>query len=137
LDGVELKPIGKSQMSIFGASRFKSLSKGFPYSLDGQPFILPPKHSKIRYEIEHYFQDQKIHYDLVAEVQDSSLKKILAENGKALIFLSDFAASNLVQEKKLIKIGEVESLQEEFWLLTSKRTIANDITGHLIDSFRI
>lgn len=137
LEGLDLRSLGVTSMSIFGAKKFQKYRKNFPEYLDGSPFILPPKHSKTRYDIEHFFKDKKIHYDLVAEVQDSSLKKILAENGKAMIFLSDFAAAPLVKEGKLIKIGEVEELKEEFWLVTSKRTISNEITEHLLDKFSI
>lgn len=135
-EGINLKSIGRSPVSIYGSQEFKSLATGFPKSLEGQPFILPPKHSKIRYDIEHYFQEQKLHYDLVAEVQDSSLKKLLAEKGKAMIFLPDFAARPLVKENKLIKIGSVE-VKEEFWILSSDRTIKNEITEQLLDKFNL
>ncbi|MAZ48462.1 MAG: LysR family transcriptional regulator [Halobacteriovoraceae bacterium] len=137
LEGFELKSIGQTNMSIYGSKKFQFLEESFPDSLDEKPFILPPTHSKLRYDIEHYFQDKKIHYDLYAEVQDSALKKLLAENGKAMIFLSDFAAAPLVNDGRLIKLGAVPEIKEEFWLLTSKRTIVNSITKQLLDNFSI
>jgi LysR family transcriptional activator of nhaA len=129
--------VGKQKVAVYGAQQFEDLTNGFPKSLDGKPFILPTKHSKLRYDIEHRFQQLKIQYDLIAEVQDSSVKKLMGEHGRGMIVLPEFAAQQLVNEKKLYKIGRLTDVNEEYWLLSRKRTIKTPITDALIKDYKI
>ena len=61
----------------------------------------------------------------------------MAEHGKGLVFLPEFAAKGLVKEGKLIKIGRVEDLVEHYWLVTKKRTIRSKITEEILESFKL
>ena len=137
LEGLNIQSVGQSPLSIYGSKKFLSLKDQQVTSIDSLPFILPPTHTKTRHEIEYFFKSKNLHYDLIAEVQDSSLKKLIAENGKALVFLSDVAAEHHVATQKLYKLISVYPLQEEFWLVTSKRTLKNSISEYLQDSFSI
>ncbi|MBC75609.1 MAG: LysR family transcriptional regulator [Halobacteriovoraceae bacterium] len=135
--GIFEKRVGEFKVSIYGSEEYKDLKSDFPNSLNEMGFILPTTHSKLRYDIEHSFQQNKIKYKLLAEVQDSSLKKMLAENGKGLIFLSDFAAMPLVEEGKLHEIGRLGELKEEYFLYSVQRTLPNPITEFLINDFLV
>jgi LysR family transcriptional activator of nhaA len=136
-ENLQIKPVGSGNIGIYGSKKFQKLTKGFPQSLNGAPFILPTKHSKLRYDLEHVFLSLKIHYDLVAEVQDSSVKKMMGEHGRGLISLPEFAAKPLVKEGKLFKLGKLANLKEEYWLITKKRTISSPITDIMLDKFMV
>ncbi len=133
----QIKNVGKDNISIYGAKNYKKLIKGFPKSLNGAPIILPTMHSKLRYDLEHAFKSMKILYELVAEVQDSSVKKALGCEGIGLISLPDFAAKDLVAEGKLFKIGNLKNVTEEYWLISKKRTIKSETTEKLLENFHI
>ena len=139
LEGVELqiKLVGTANISIYGAKKYEKLSKNFPQSLNGVDFILPTMHSKLRYDLEHIFREMGIKYKLVAEVQDSSVKKTLGIEGVGLISLPDFAAKPLVKEGKLYKIGSLKDIKEEYWLVAKKRTIKSAITEKLLSSYKV
>ena len=77
-DDLLVKKIGEDTISIFGSKKFVKFQKSFPHSLNGKDFILPTMHSKLRYDLEHTFRMIGLKYQLVAEVQDSSVKKALA-----------------------------------------------------------
>lgn len=134
---VQIKQVGSSNIGVYGSKKYAKLIKNFPCSLDGAPFILPTKHSKLRYDLEHTFQDLKIQYNLIAEVQDSSVKKLMGEHGKGLISLPEFAAGPLVKEGKLLKIGRLPKLKEEYWIITKKRTISSEISKLVFKNFLI
>ena len=136
-DDLKVKSVGLSRICAYGARKFEKLIKDFPDSLNGQPFILPTKHSKLRYDLEHIFHQMRIQYDLIAEVQDSSVKKMMGEHAKGIIFLPEFAAKTLVKEGKLIKIGSLPELKEEYWLISKKRTITSPITEAMFAKFHI
>lgn len=136
-DNIYSKSIGSYQVAAYGSKKFKKLDEDFPASLEGQPFILPTKHSKLRYDIEHSLMQHKIHYSLIAEVQDAAVKKLMAEHGTGIIFLPEFAARALVKEKKLYKIGIMDEVSEQYWLLAGKRTLKNPITDILMNKFEV
>ena len=60
--------------------------------------------------------------------------KIFAGQGAGLVALPDIAALNLVREKNLYKIGTLSDIKEEYWIISSKRTIDNPIATKLIKS---
>ena len=119
------KRILNRQIIAYASPEFKSLKKKFPHSLDGVPCIVPTEHSKIRHDMEHFFESQKIRPRLIAETQDTSLQKILASKGDGVIFLPAFSTKELIQNKKLIKIGEIDGVNSEYFLIYGKKLIEN------------
>lgn len=134
---LEYVSLGRHQVCAFGSKDFLDIKKGFPQSLNDQKLILPTRHSKLRYDLEHFFKDHSIHYDLVAEVQDSAVKKLMGEHGMAIIFLPEFATKQLVSENKLFNLGNLSDVYEEFWLVYKKLTLKNPITEELVRTFKI
>jgi LysR family transcriptional activator of nhaA len=115
----------KISVHAFAPKKFESLKKNFPKSLDNAKVILPTNHSKLRNDLEHFFQLNQIYVDKVAETQDSMLQKILATKGDGVIFLPRFAASEYIKEKKLLRIGSLHDIFVEYYLIHSKSTIKN------------
>jgi len=103
--------------------------------LQVQPFIMPSFHSKLRHDLNHFFRINNIAVDVVVETQDTSIQKLLGAEGMGLIPLPEFAGKELVKEGKLIKIGPLEGVTEDFWLVSSPRKIPNPIAFALMKSF--
>lgn len=112
---------------VYGAPEFKKLKKNFPKSLNGVSCIVPTAHSKLRAEIDHFLHLHKIFPKFTTETQDTSLQKLLAVKGDGLVFLPDFASKELVQNKKLVKIGALDEVFIEYYLIYSKRVIENPV----------
>lgn len=136
-DEVIITSLGKHQVNAYGSKKFLKAKDKFPKSLKNKKFILPTRHSKLRYDLEHFFKDNLIQYDLVAEVQDSAVKKLMGEHGMGIIFLPEFAPLQLVKEKKLFKLGSLDGVFEEFWLIQKKLTLKNPITDEVVKKFKI
>lgn len=136
-DELEITSLGKHQVSAYGAKKFQKIKGKFPEILKNQKLILPTKHSNLRYDLEHFFKDHFIQYDLIAEVQDSAVKKLMGEQGMGIIFLPDFAATQLVKEKKLFKLGELKHVFEEYWLLQKKLTLKNPLVDEIVRTLKI
>jgi len=127
--------LDKNPISIFATKKFQSLKKKFPKSLQGQPFIMPSLHSKLRHDLNHFFRVNNIAVDVVIETQDTSIQKLLGSEGMGLVPLPDFAGKELVREGKLIKLGPLQEVTEDFWLVSSPRKIPNPIALGLMKSF--
>ncbi len=131
------KLLASAPISIFGTSRFRHVKTNFPKSLQGQPFILPTLHSKLRHDLDHYFRINKIAIDITIETQDTSVQKILGIEGLGLVPLPDFAGQELVQEKKLIRIGTLPEIHEDFWIIAGIRKITNPLAEHWMENFEL
>jgi len=127
-----IRSLGHQPVSIFGTRKFRGLAKNFPESLQGQPFLLPTHHSKRRHDLDHFFRSRNLNIEVVMETQDTSVQKLMGIQGLGLVALPDFAGRSLVKEKKLINLGSLESVYEEFFLVSSPRTISNPIADHLM-----
>ncbi len=119
------KNILKRKVTAYSSPKFSHLKKGFPESLHGQPCILPTKHSKLRDDIEHFFSTKSIKPQIIAQTQDTSLQKILASKGDGIIFLPKFTTKEFVQYKKLIKIGDIDDVFAEYFLIHGKKVFEN------------
>jgi LysR family transcriptional activator of nhaA len=131
------KRLASVPISIFGTSRFRHLKSGFPKSLQGQPFILPTLHSKLRHDLDHYFRINNIPINITIETQDTSVQKILGIEGLGLVPLPDFAGQELVKEKKLIKIGTLPEIKEDFWIIAGIRKITNPLAEQMMENFQL
>ena len=132
-----IRSLGRHALSVFGTRKFKKLSKGFPDSLQSQPFLLPTLHSKRRHDLDHFFQINQLNVEVVMETQDTSVQKLMATRGLGLVALPDFAGQPLVQEKKLMRLGTLEGVFEEIFLVSSPRTIGNPVADFLVKDFSL
>jgi LysR family transcriptional activator of nhaA len=129
------KSLGKTAVSFYGSKAFSHLKKGFPKSLDGQPLILPTSHSKLRHDVDHYIHLKNIHPVIIAETQDTSVQKSLGIEKMGILPIPDFSAKALVKANHLYKIGTIEGVFEEYWLISEKREIDNPIVQKIINDF--
>ncbi len=134
---LSVRAIGRIPISVYGAPKFRGLMKRFPESLAGQNFVLPTYHSKLRHDLDHFFRTARIPIVRIAETQDSSLQKLLGASGTGLIPIAEASAAELVRDKSLIKLGRLENVNEDFWLITSARKVENPIAASLAKSFRL
>ncbi len=109
----------------YAPPQFKHLKRSFPKSLNGAPCIVPTKHSKLRHDVEHYLEIMGVEPEFIAETQDTALQKILAAKGEGVVFLPEFTTKDLVQNKKLIKLGVLDNVYVEYFLIYSKRIFEN------------
>lgn len=129
--------VGDLPVIICGAAKFEKLRKNFPRSLNGQPFLLPMPHSKLRNDLEHFFENAEIRPCIIGESQESELDKRLAMSGHALIALSSFGLESLLQQRKLACIGAITSIREQIWVTGVRRHRSHPIAAELLESFEI
>jgi LysR family transcriptional activator of nhaA len=131
-DKIFSRQILKRPIVAYASPDYNYLTKKFPHSLDHVPCIVPTKDSQVRLEIEDFFTHKNIHPTFIAETQDTSLQKILAAKGDGVIFLPEFTTKELVQHKKLVRIGELENVFAEYFLIYAKRVFDNPALNHVI-----
>jgi LysR family transcriptional activator of nhaA len=133
--GMFHKVISKRPLGIYGSPQFKSLRKKFPQSLNSQPMVLPTYDSQMRYDLEHWLRLNEISIDVIAETQDTALKKLMATNSMAMIPAASHTVQMQVLSGELILIGELSNVTEELYLISAQRKIANPVAAELMKTF--
>lgn len=135
--GLYHKVLSKRPVAIYGSPKFKALKRNFPQSLNGQPIVLPTYDSQMRYDLEHWLKVNEIQIDIIAETQDTALKKLMAVSDMAIIPAASHTVSRQVEEGELIEIGQLKTVFEELFLISSHRKISNPVASRLMKEFRI
>ncbi|NBX75593.1 MAG: LysR family transcriptional regulator [Proteobacteria bacterium] len=135
--GLNHRLLTKKNINIYGAPVFKSMRKGFPKNLSGQPMILPTYDSKLRYDLDHWSKNQGILLNVVAESQDIAVKKLMAISGLGLIPAATHTITRQVLAGELIEIGQLQGVYEELYLVTASRKVENPIAAKLMKAFQI
>jgi LysR family transcriptional activator of nhaA len=134
---IQIKRISELPLWIVGGKKFLKLKRGFPNSLDRQPFILPTKDSHVRHEFENYCLRSKIKPDQLVEAQDMMVQKLLALEEQGLTVMPEFAIREPLKERKLFLIGALENMSEELFLISASRRIENPVAATLMKDFQI
>jgi len=130
------KRVAEMKVIVCGAPKFKGLRSGFPKSLQHQPFVLPTSHSKLRRDVDHYFETHGIRTLPIGETQDIEVQKLLASSGTALIPVAVAAVERDLKDGSLVVIGELAHVSEQLWLTSVSRPVENPIASKLMRSFR-
>lgn len=135
--GFYARSIARMPVVICGSAKFSNLKKGFPSSLKGQPFIMPSLQSKLRHDVEHFLKLNEIQVNTKAEVQDTSLQKLLGSHGEGLIPIALPAAEELIAGKELVNIGTLTNVHDELWLIAGQRRIQNPVAALIMKDFKL
>jgi LysR family transcriptional activator of nhaA len=135
--GLHARRVARMPVVVCGAKQYLPLKKGFPASLADQPFIMPLATNRLRVDLDHYLKMQNIRVDTVAEVQDTSLQKLLGADGIGLLPLARAAAEDFLHSKELHVIGELDGVHEDLWLVAGDRKIQNPVAAQLMRSFKV
>jgi len=131
------KHISKIPVHLYGGKKFSKLQHDFPHSLNDQPLILPTGHSQLKSDLLNYFKSQNININKVAETQDTALQMIFGIEGYGLLPLSESTAEPYIKNKSLYKIGKLDHIVENIYLLSKSRKIENHISGNIIRNFKL
>jgi LysR family transcriptional activator of nhaA len=131
------RSLGEMPVIVCGAPKFRQLKENFPNSLNGKPFIIPSRHSKLRFDIEQFFEAKHLKPNIIGDSMESELDKRLALSGHALIAIAEQSVKRIIDEGALVKIGSLKGVSEHLWLTAVKRHVPNPVAAELLQSFTL
>lgn len=132
---IQGKCILKSPIVFAGAKNFLHLKGKDLSEFVNAPIILPASHLEMRRKLEIEFARRNIAMNVVAEVDNTIIKKNMAIAGNGIIPIMKAAITNYVESEQLHILNEQKGLDDEIWLISSKSRKPNQITQAITKDF--
>jgi LysR family transcriptional activator of nhaA len=110
---------------IFVANRdlAGALRDEFPESLKGAPFLLPVKGTRLRQELDTWFDARSNHPAIVGEFDDSALLKVFGQGGTGFFAVPSVILAEVERQYQVEMIGPAEGIVESFYAISGERQI--------------
>jgi LysR family transcriptional regulator, transcriptional activator of nhaA len=93
----------------------------FPHGLQGQALLLPGAHSAVRSGFERLLADAGVRVEVLAEVDDMALLRLLARDTGALALVPPVVVQDELRSGVLVERCRIPGLQESFYAITMQR----------------
>jgi LysR family transcriptional regulator, transcriptional activator of nhaA len=116
--------LGECGVSFVGTEKLAAVyRRGFPGSLDGAPFLLPPRNAVLRQSLDEWFAAQGIHPRVRGEFADPALIKVFGENGVGIFAVRTAVERETLRQYNVKLLGRVESIRERFYAISLERKL--------------
>ena len=88
-------------------------------------------------DLEGFFKMNSIKVGVAAEMNDTELQKTLAADAVGILALPYPAAKEMVQEGKLVVLGEFPQVKKEIWLIAGQKKIDNQMIMKIMENFSL
>lgn len=129
--------LGESGLSFFAAeSQAEAYRKGFPNSLDNAPLLLPTMNSPMRRSLEQWFRKTGIRPIVRGEFEESTLQRFMGEAGIGIFVAPTVIKNEVLHHNRVRCIGDVSSIKESYYLISSERRLKNPAAAAIFDIAR-
>jgi LysR family transcriptional activator of nhaA len=116
--------LGECGVTLFAAPRLASrLRSGFPKSLDGAPFLVPPEATPLRRALSQWMEAHAVRPQVRGEFQDSALLKVFGQAGVGVFAAPSAIEAEVKRQYDVEVVGRIESLRERFYAITVERKL--------------
>lgn len=113
------------------------MKRNFPYSLDKEPFITFSNQGRLQEDVNYFFERQNIHPDLVGEVDDVTLMRVITEHSESFAILPYRAIKESVKSGMLIVLGDLKQIKSTLWVVTSSMSSNQVFLTKIINDYLI
>jgi LysR family transcriptional activator of nhaA len=121
--------LGESGMTVFAAPALAgSLQGAFPACLNGAPMLLPGEDFAIHHRLLQWLEKTGLHPRIVGEFDDSAMIKAFGQAGAGVFFAPTVIADQVGAQYGVIELGQVASLVEQVYAITTERRMSHPAT---------
>jgi LysR family transcriptional activator of nhaA len=116
--------LGECAVSVFAhKTQARHYRKGFPNSIDGAPFLMPTSNTSLRRLLDHWFAEQGLRPQIVAEFEGGALLKVFAQDCWGLFAAPSVIREHVEKQHAVREIGRLESVSERFYAISLERQV--------------
>lgn len=118
--------LGECGVTFFApAGRAKALRRGFPGSLDREPFLKPLENTTLSRGLERFWQRAGIRPRVVGAFEDSALLKTFAQAGKGAFAGPSLVEREVCRQYGVAEIGHAPEIVERFYAISVERKVTH------------
>ena len=110
----------------------KSTRFRFPESLEGMPMVLPSLESSIRGPFDLLLEQHGVRPQIVAEVTDMAMLRLLAREAEALTLVPRVVVRDELRSGTLVELHRIKRIKESFYAITPARQFPNPLVKELL-----
>lgn len=107
-----------------------------PELLSSQPLILPTPESALRASFDAMVEQLGVVTKVAAEADDMAMIRLLARAHAGLAVIPPIVVRDELASGRLIELGRLEGLKEEFFAVTLHRRFPNPLVADLLQAFK-
>ena len=100
-------------------------ARGFPWSLDGTPVLMPRAGSAFRVSLERWFDAEEIRPHVVGEFDDTALLKAFGEGGAGIFPVPTVIEREVRRQHGVRTIGRTTAVRERFYAISAERRLTH------------
>ncbi|MCC8997915.1 MAG: LysR family transcriptional regulator [Candidatus Contendobacter sp.] len=124
--------IARQPVSLVGKPRKSGEAFRFPEELVERPLLLPSRDSDIRAGFDLLCEQLGLHYQVLAEVDDMAMLRLLARDSESVALLPAVVVQDELRGGLLEEYCVVPHLHENFYAITVKRRFASPLLQTLL-----
>lgn len=125
------RQIAQQAVSIVGHASMQAHYRG-PESLESLPIIVPGPYSEIRTGFELQCEHWGIKPNIIAEVDDMAMMRLVARDSQALAIIPAIAVKDEIASSKLHVIDHLQDVLERFYAISIRRQFENPTITELM-----
>jgi len=107
----------------------------FPQSLNGVGIVLPSLESNIRAGFDVLMSQHGIRPQIVAEVSDMAMLRLLAREANAITLVPRVVVRDELKNGTLVELHRIEQIRESFYAITPSRHFPNHLVKEILNFF--
>lgn len=123
-------------MAFFAASSLGDTRHDFPGCLDDAPLLLPGQGAAVRGQIDRWLNEARLTPRIMGEFDDGALMKAFGQAGAGYFPAPALLAEEICARYDVTLVGQVDSLRETFWLITTERRISHPAIRTVVEAAR-
>jgi len=125
------RQIAQQTASVVGHPPMRQSYQG-PRSLEKHPVVVPGPYSEIRTSFELQCEKWGVKPNIVAEVDDMAMLRLVARDSKALAVLPIVAVKDEIANGKLLEFDHLNEVLEKFYAISIRRQFENPMITDLM-----
>lgn len=128
--------LGEAPVFLAGSLKVPRTAGKFPAWLKDVPLLLPTRQSYVRAEFDLLLAEARVEPEILAEVDDMALLRLLALSGQGLALVPSIVVERELKSRQLRTVIRVPRLAERFYAITLRRRFGNPLIERVVDEFR-
>ncbi|CTQ47524.1 Na(+)/H(+) antiporter regulatory protein [Roseibium aggregatum] len=129
--------LSEQPVSLIGPATAADLAGlPLPELLSSQPLILPTPESALRASFDAMVEQLGVVTKVAAEADDMAMIRLLARAHAGLAVIPPIVVRDELASGRLIELGRLEGLKEEFFAVTLHRRFPNPLVADLLQAFK-